>query len=206
MSHTDRDRIRNVDSSLIKSNLRKVYLAEQKSLNKRDNSKKSLQISERLFEEFNLDDVRYLHLFLSIAEKGEIDTSFIINDLWSDFINIKTVVPRVDFEKDVLEHLEFSSESTLKVSSWGIPEPIGNNFIDEKKLDIVLVPMLCFDERGFRVGHGKGFYDKFLSLCREDCLKIGLSLFDPIDEIEDVKDFDVKLDYCITPQKIWKFE
>ncbi len=189
-----------------KSTLRKIYLAEQKSLSDTERRGKSLQIGERFFDEFSLDDVRNLHLFLSIREKGEINTSFIINELWSDFINVKTIVPRVDFEKDVLEHLEFNSESKLKVSEWGIAEPIGNEFVDEKKLDIVLVPMLCFDEKGFRVGHGKGFYDKFLSLCREDCLKVGLSLFKPVDEIEDVENFDVKLDYCITPQKIWKFE
>lgn len=166
----------------------------------------SLHINGLFAENFDLDSVRYLHLFLSIAEKGEIDTAFIINDLWGDYINIKTIVPRVNFEKDVLEHLEFNSESTLKVSEWGIAEPVGDEFVDEKKLDIVLVPMLCFDERGFRVGHGKGFYDKFLSKCREDCLRVGLSFFAPVEEIQDVRDYDVKLNYCITPQKIWKFE
>lgn len=44
-----------------------------------------------------------------------------------------------------------------------------------------------------------------MSLCREDCLKIGLSFFEPVDEIEDIHEFDVKLDYCITPEKIWEF-
>jgi 5-formyltetrahydrofolate cyclo-ligase len=189
-----------------KSQLRKIYLTKQKSLTESERREMSLHINGHFLDNFDLDDVRYLHLFLSIAEKGEVDTSFIINDLWGDYVNVKTIVPRVNFEKDVLEHLEFNSESKLKVSDWGIPEPVGDEFVDEKKLDVVLVPMLCFDKRGFRVGHGKGFYDKFLSLCRDDCLKIGLNLFEPIDEIEDVKDFDVKLDYCTTPQKVWKFE
>lgn len=188
-----------------KKQLRKIYLSKQQSLSQVERRDWSLHINSQLFAEFYLDDIRYLHLFLSIAEKGEINTSFIINDLWSDWVNIKTVVPRVNFEKDVLEHLMFDSETTLKVSHWGIPEPVGERSVDEQKLDMVLVPMLCFDERGFRVGHGKGYYDKFLSLCREDCLKIGLSFFAPVKEIEDVKDFDVKLDYCITPEKIWKF-
>lgn len=188
-----------------KSQLRKIYLTKQESLTESERREMSLHINGHFFENFDLDDVRYLHLFLSIAEKGEVDTSFIINDLWGDYVNVKTIVPRVNFEKDVLENLEFNSESKLKVSDWGIPEAVGDEFIDEKKLDIVLVPMLCFDERGFRVGYGKGFYDKFLSKCREDCLKVGLSFFAPVDEIEDVNDFDVKLDYCITPQKIWEF-
>ncbi len=190
---------------MTKSKLRQIYLAKQKSLSESERRKMSLRIGESFFADFDLDDVRYLHLFLSITEKGEIDTSFIINDLWNNFANIKTVVPRVDFEKGVLEHLEFNEESKLQVSHWGISEPVGDEFVDEQKIDLVLVPMLCFDKRGFRIGYGKGFYDKFLSLCREDCLKVGLSFFAPVDEIEDVQNFDVKLDYCVTPKKVWEF-
>lgn len=188
-----------------KSELRKIYLARQKDLIPSERKSKSLRVYEQFFEHFDLDDVRYLHLFLSIAKMNELNTYPFINDLWGDWINIKTIVPRVDLEKNNLEHVEFHSDSKIKVSDWGIPEPIGDELVDEKKLDLVLVPLLCFDKKGFRVGYGKGFYDKFLIKCREDCLKIGLSLFGSVEQIEDVKNFDVKLDYCITPQKIWQF-
>jgi 5-formyltetrahydrofolate cyclo-ligase len=75
--------------------------------------------------------------------------------------------------------------------------------IEIEKIDAIIVPLLCFDARGFRVGYGKGFYDKFLSECRTDCLKIGFSYFAPVAEISDAQDFDVKLDYCITPEEIF---
>ncbi len=188
-----------------KSELRKIFLGRQAALTSKERYDWSAQLANLFFHNFDLDDVRYLHLFLSIAEMNEIDTSFIINNLWGDHINVKTIVPRVNPQKDFLEHLEFNSDTTLKVSKWGIAEPVGKNLVDEKKIDLVLVPMLCFDKRGFRVGHGKGFYDKFLSGCREDVLKIGLSFFQPVREIEDVKDHDVGLDYCITPERIWIF-
>jgi 5-formyltetrahydrofolate cyclo-ligase len=188
-----------------KNKLRKIYLTKQKSLSNAERRERSLHINGKLFENFDLDDIRYLHLFLSIREKNEVDTSVIINDLWSDYINIKTIVPRVDFEKDMLEHLEFNSEGKLKLSSWGIPEPVGDKLIDERKIDLVLVPLLVFDKRGYRVGYGKGFYDKFLSKCRPDCRKVGLSFFEPVEEIEDIHEYDVKLDFCITPEKIWNF-
>jgi 5-formyltetrahydrofolate cyclo-ligase len=190
---------------MIKSKLRKIYLSKQNSLSKSERREKSLQIKERFFANFDLDNVEVLHLFLSIAEKGEIDTSPFFDELRQRFSNIKTVVPRVDFERDVLEHLEINASSQLKVNHWGISEPVGDELIDEKKIDLVLVPMLCFDERGFRVGHGKGYYDKFLSLCREDTRKIGLSFFESIRRISDVNEFDVKLDFCITPEKIYHF-
>lgn len=190
---------------MTKSKLRKIYLAKQKSLSKTERREKNLQIKEQFFAKFDLENVRILHLFLSITEKGEIDTSFIINKLRQDFRYIKLIVPRVDFERDFLEHLELGDKTELAKNYWGIIEPVGDELIDEKEFDLVLVPMLCFDERGFRVGYGKGYYDKFLSLCREDCLKIGLSFFEPSEEIEDIQDFDVKLDFCITPEKVFEF-
>lgn len=164
-----------------------------------------MQIKERFFANFVLENVEVLHLFLSIAEKGEIDTSPFFDEVWREFADIKTVVPRVDFERDILEHLEIDAGSQLKVNHWGISEPVGDELISEKEFDLVLVPLLCFDERGFRVGYGKGFYDKFLSLCRADCLKVGVSFFEPIAEISDVNEFDVKLDFCVTPEKIYRF-
>ena len=188
-----------------KSTLRKFYLKKQLALSKSEWSEKSLAIKERFFLQFNLTNVSLFHYFITIKEKGEIDTSVIRNELRAKSFSIKTIVPRVNFDKDELEHLEYDSKTVLKTNGWGIPEPTGNNLINEDEIDIVLVPMLCFDELGFRVGHGKGFYDKFLVRCRDDCLKIGLSMFDPIGEIEDVRDFDVKLDYCVTPEKVWEF-
>jgi 5-formyltetrahydrofolate cyclo-ligase len=137
-------------------------------LSKTDSRTKSLRITEKFFDNFDLENVRFLHLFLSILEKGEIDTSFIIDKLWKDIPGIKTVVPRVDFKRDILEHLEYNQGTELEKSHWGIYEPVGDELIDEKKFDVVLVPMLAFDERGYRVGHGKGYYDKFLNLCRKD--------------------------------------
>ena len=188
-----------------KSSLRKIFLAKQVALRDAERQKGSLQISERFFDIFDLDHVRVLHLFLSIVEKGELDTSSFINELWGNYINIKTIVPRIDSDKDRLEHVEFNSGSTLAVSSWGIPEPVGDDLVDERRIDLALVPLLCFDKRGYRVGYGKGYYDKFLVKCRDDCVKIGLSFFEPVEEIEDVQDFDVALDYCITPERIWDF-
>ena len=64
---------------------------------------------------------------------------------------------------------------------------------------MVLVPLLCFDRSGHRVGYGKGYYDRFLRKCRADCKKIGLSMFDPVDEITDAGESDVRLDLVITP-------
>ncbi len=114
------------------------------------------------------------------------------------------MIPRVDFEKDRLESIEFNSDTKLTFNKWQIFESAETKTVEPQLIDIVLVPLLCFDKKGFRVGYGKGFYDKFLENCRKDCLKIGLSYFPPIEEISDTHPKDVMLDYCITPDEIWK--
>jgi 5-formyltetrahydrofolate cyclo-ligase len=68
---------------------------------------------------------------------------------------------------------------------------------------MVLVPLLAFDRQGFRVGYGKGFYDRFLQ--NLSTLKIGLSFFDADEDIDDVHAYDIQLDQCITPNKIVTF-
>jgi 5-formyltetrahydrofolate cyclo-ligase len=77
--------------------------------------------------------------------------------------------------------------------------------IDAGLIDMVFVPLLVTDREGHRVGYGKGFYDKYLKQCRPDCLKVGFSYFDPLDAIEGKDEFDVPLDLCITPNKVYVF-
>ena len=66
-------------------------------------------------------------------------------------------------------------------------------------------PLLAYDKNGNRVGYGKGFYDKFLAECNPNTIKIGLSFFEPEELISDINTSDVQLNYCVTPNKTFKF-
>ena len=97
-------------------------------------------------------------------------------------------------------------DNTLfETNKYGIDEPVDGIDMFSTEIDMVIVPLLCFDKKGYRVGYGKGYYDRFLKSCRKDCIKIGFSYFEPIDKIEDVDKFDVRLNYCITPHNIFTF-
>lgn len=187
-----------------KNELRKIYLEKMKSQTPSAREEKSRRIAERFFDEFDLENIKFLHLFLPIEKFGEVKTDFIFRRVWREFPHIKTVVPRVDFAENKMRSVEFDEAVKLTANKWEIREPAGENFTRNELIDAVLIPLLCFDERGFRVGYGKGFYDKFLATCRANALKIGLSFFEPIREITDVSEFDIKLDFCITPDKICK--
>lgn len=189
----------------MKPKLRKIYLEKQKSLSAVEREEKSSQIATRFFASFDLARVKLLHVFLPIERNGEIDTFILIKRLRRDFPQIVTVTSRVDFETMTLESRRFDSETKLVENRWRISEPADGELFENKRIDVCLVPLLCFDERGFRVGYGKGFYDKFLKNCRADSLKIGLSYFAPVNKVSDARDFDVKLDYCVTPQTIVEF-
>jgi 5-formyltetrahydrofolate cyclo-ligase len=91
------------------------------------------------------------------------------------------------------------------VGEYGLLEPASGDIVDPASIDLVLVPLLILDTQGYRVGFGKGCYDKFLANCRPDCIKIGLSYFDPIEIIDDRDEFDVPLDFGVTPDNVYVF-
>ena len=188
---------------MTKSELRKIYFDKRKSLSAVERTGRSSRIAGNLFERLDLENIRFLHVFLPIEKRGEIETAFVFKRLWKDFPEVAVVVPRIDFKTMTLENRRFTPETKLVKNRWHIAEPPDGEAIETEKIDAVLVPLLCFDASGFRVGYGKGFYDKFLSECRKDCLKIGLSYFAPVEEIADAQAFDVRMDFCVTPEEVF---
>jgi len=191
---------------MTKFDLRKIYLEKQKSFSDTERSEKSRRICNRFFENFDLTKIKFLHVFLTIEKKREIETAFILQHLWKNFPEVSTIAARVNFKKMTLENTKFNSETKLALNKWQILEPTGKEPFEIEKIDAVLVPLSCFDKLGFRVGYGKGFYDKFLGECRKDCLKIGLSYFAPIEKISDAQVFDAKLDFCVTPDAVFGWQ
>ena len=95
--------------------------------------------------------------------------------------------------------------STFEVSAFGVSQPVDGIKVSPEYVDMVIVPLLAFDKKGYRVGYGKGYYDRFLKKCRKDVIKIGFSYFEPVDAIHDINAYDVPLDYCITHEKVYIF-
>jgi 5-formyltetrahydrofolate cyclo-ligase len=188
-----------------KSELRRTYLEKRAALTSDERAGASKEIARRFFDAFDLVDVGKLHCYLSIDEFGEVDTSPIYTRIWTEMPTVQIVCPRVDRQADDLLHIEIGPDTQYTVSKWGIREPADGRMVGPEEIDLVLVPLLCLDGDGYRVGYGKGFYDRFLSRCRPDCVTVGLSYFPHIARIEDIREYDVPLDMCITPTELITF-
>ena len=189
---------------MIKAELRREYLAQQRAISHEERDSASKRIADHFFSSFDLGVVSVLHSFVPIEKFNEVNTRVIFAKLWRDFPHIQTVVPRVDFETNAISNVIFTHETELVRNVWEIEEPAHDEFVETEKIDIVLVPGLCFDRAGHRVGYGKGFYDRFLKTCRNDCTKIGLSYFDPVDQIGETHAGDVRLDALIIPDGVMR--
>ena len=183
---------------MTKAELRSQNLARQRSLSPDDRRVCSEKIAGSFFSSFDLTAVSYLHLFIPIEKFKEVDTRLILERVWRQYPQIVTVVPRVDFEANEITSLQFGPDTEVARNIWNIDEPTHNDFVETDVIDMVLTPGLCFDRAGHRVGYGKGFYDRFLARCRDDCVKIGLCYFEPVERIPDAHDADVAVHFVVT--------
>ncbi|MEK7991492.1 MAG: 5-formyltetrahydrofolate cyclo-ligase [Thiotrichaceae bacterium] len=184
-----------------KKTLRKQFLQKRKLLSTQALEQASLAIKNQFFHHFPIN-FETLHVFLPITKQNEINTWLIIKQLFQQYPHINIVIPKTNIQNHSLSHYFLTSNTKLMQNQWGIDEPIDAKTCPVGMIDMVLIPLLCFDKQGNRVGYGKGFYDKFLAECRTDVIKIGLSLFEPVESINDVQPHDIKLDFCITPNAV----
>ncbi len=105
--------------------------------------------------------------------------------------------------EDSIKFSKWNIFDTLKVNKYGMLEPAENkNFLIP---DILLVPLLAFDKRNYRLGYGKGYYDRFLNKylkINKNILTIGVAFsFQKHDKLP-TSNYDVKLDYILTEKGI----
>jgi 5-formyltetrahydrofolate cyclo-ligase len=189
---------------MTKAKLRKIYKEKRSALSTREAEKFNDMILIN-FQRVKLPFISYVHTYIASGKLGEADPSALTRYLAFKNPGLKILVPKIDITSGDMQHLHFSDEVGLINNAFGIAEPSGGETLSPDEIDLVLVPLLTFDKKGFRVGYGKGYYDRFLSQCRLDAIKIGLSFFEPEEEIDDINQFDIPLNYCITPQQVFEF-
>ena len=185
-----------------KKELREKYKAKRQALNQIQIEEMSLAIANNVLK-LDIWGAIYFHVFLPIETSNEINTEFILHILQGKDKEI--VISKSDFETLEMTHYLMTDNTKIKNNKYNIPEPIDGIEVPISKIDVVFVPLLAFDKMGNRAGYGKGFYDKFLSQCKPETIKIGLSFFEAEHSILDIFENDVRLDFCVNTTQIYKF-
>jgi 5-formyltetrahydrofolate cyclo-ligase len=140
-----------------KAALRMEMIARRRSLPQKSRDAMSRAIADYIMALPEIVHARHIHLYLSIPAFAEVCTSVIIDRLTGMDKQLSVPVIR----NGELFSAAFRKGDALCSAQFG-PEPEMISIVNESHLDVVLMPLLAFDERGYRIGYGKGFYDRFL--------------------------------------------
>lgn len=189
---------------MLKSEARKVFSAKRKTTTAQQRLKWDDLILIQ-FQGLPLPDIDIL--FSYAAMDTEVNTDPIVDYLHFRNPAMQVAYPVCEFENYTMQAVLATPDTPFIKNQYGTPEPEteGASIIPPEAIDLVILPLLCFDKLGYRVGYGKGFYDKFLEQVSDNVIKVGLSYYEPIDKIQDLNEFDVPLDYCITPERMYEF-
>lgn len=141
-----------------------------------------------------MDEFRFAHkIFVFLGTDTEPDTEEIVG---LALMMERTVsVPRVH-GKD-MDAIIITPYTNFKRNKWNILEPVGGHKTDD--IDVAVIPLMAFDGLK-RVGHGGGYYDRFLAC--HDCIKIGIAFDCQCVEGLETEEFDIPLDILITEKRI----
>ncbi|WP_187306300.1 5-formyltetrahydrofolate cyclo-ligase [Buchnera aphidicola] len=186
----------------IRENIRNL----RKSLTVLDQRIASMKVSKIAFNFNFFCNSKNIALFIPFD--GELDTYPLILRLWLN--NYKTFVPVIKSRRNKkMIFVRFSCNSILYRNKYNILEPFyeSKDIISDLYLDIIIVPLVAFDQKGSRLGMGGGFYDFFLmNWCKKKFFIMGLAYdFQYIRNIP-TKSWDVPLPIVLTPNNIWIFK
>jgi 5-formyltetrahydrofolate cyclo-ligase len=200
----------------LKDKIRKEILAKRIALAEKDVREKSLLIKKKLF---NLKEFKRAELIMFYASfKNEVRTLEMIEEAIS--LGKKAALPVTSKQDGTIRpYLIFDIKKDLVPGYRGILEPkISNDVKEERKInpeeiDMIIAPGIAFDKKGYRIGFGKGCYDRFLhSISSRTSRGAGLSgpfcagLAFEIQMVENLprEDYDERVDVVITERQIYE--
>lgn len=174
-----------------KKSLRAVYKSIRADIVGRDIKNRS--ITESVLNSTWYKKADKVFAYWSVG--SEVDTRKIIEDALS--CGKRVALPKCSDSQGNMKFYYIDSLSDLTEGMYGISEPSGDVCADDYTADsLCLVPALCFDVDGYRLGYGKGYYDRFLS--RFKGISIGLAYEECLTDFLPRDKYDKRADYIIT--------
>lgn len=184
-----------------KDETRKTYRRHRQSLDRDYRREASLAITERLMNWPVVRDATRVMTYLSF--NNEVETYPFVRRLFA--AGRKVAVPYIHQGTTNLIAAEIGDlEHDLQTGPMGILEPRPDRLrpLDPKSIDVHCVPALAFDEMGFRVGYGKGYYDRFLLLRARTSATVGLAFDIQVADRVPHEFWDIPVDFVATESQL----
>lgn len=189
-------RINDRKTSMDKKQLRKQIRERKKEFSLPEKIKLSEPIFEKIEKEELFKEAKVVLLYYSM------DDEVYTHDFVEKHYKTKTILlPCVDGD-DLILRQYLGIESMKAGEQFGILEPVGKEFNDLEKIDLMIIPGVAFDKEKNRLGRGRGFYDRLLKTV--NATKIGVCFDFQVVEQVPTEDFDVKMDVVISTTNIYK--
>lgn len=180
------------EKALLREGMRKL----REKLSDEEVVKKSSAITKRLLQLEEYRKARTVMFYMGINK--EVKTEETVKEALG--AGKMAVVPVTDLEKGRIVPVRLASLSSLKPGAYGILEPAGGREVDEKGIELVIVPGLAFDSDCNRIGYGLGFYDRFLGKvkAKKVALAYEMQIVDRVLATEE----DVPMDAIVTEERV----
>lgn len=152
------------DTPLSKGTLRKTFAAARRELSIHEVKEKSAAVQHQLTALSVVQQAECLHAFWPIARENEVDIRAFVDAQYKRGATVALpVVTCSNPDAPAMTQRAFTGRDDLKENRWGIMEPVDGPFVDPGDIDLVLIPALGAGRDGHRIGHGWGYYDRFLA-------------------------------------------
>ncbi len=185
---------------LDKGHLRKIMLDRRNKLSDEEITAKSKKIMDFVFSLEQFSKAKTVMFY--VDAKNEVRTKEAIMKALK--LNKRVVVPKV-YKHQVLKAIQIKGLDELCLGTFGILEPVHDQQAFPRDIDLVLVPGVAFDEDGYRLGYGGGYYDNFLPQLRANVKKVAIAFDIQVLKTVPSEKHDVRMDFIITESKVLRF-
>ena len=186
----------------VKKELRQALRQRLAAITSAERHSRSMGACTRLFGTDEYRNAATIMIYLSTPQ--EVDTGPIALQAWAD--GKRVAAPQVSWEQRRMMPIEIRSlTSGLEDDAMGIRQPIEGPPTPIGELDLVIVPGLGFDEKGNRLGRGRGFYDRFLAHRDFRAIACALAFEDQLVEAVPEDENDMRVTMLITEKAIRRF-
>lgn len=176
---------------MTKSELRQTIRLAKRQFTQEQLGELSLSIIARLESNEHFVNAKTVLAYHSLPD--EVFT----HDFIRKYSATKTILLPKVIGNGEMEIRRYRGESDLRQGAYGIMEPCGELFCDYSQIDLAIIPGMAFDARGNRLGRGKGYYDRFLSLAR-NIYKVGICFPFQLVETVPTEDTDIAMDLVVS--------